>query len=339
MWSLKCLRFRWISKFHLALLVAGLGHTLGPPQEGQARHEAKIWQQHRKGHVGPLEVHHLHHVAVGHHDQGPEVLGEATVIHVVVRPVEVQGIVVRCQHPHQEPEPLTCSTASSTVEDEDRLTPQTASIVPATQVVAHYPRRRHPKASAEKDGLRIPRVVGHQQRPQICWQSQLWWQIRCLLGVYLVGFQGLALDPLSDVDIVFHQFSEIWQRQPVRIRVTCQFSTVLHAIIDQEWLLMSCPHLHASPIIETYQDICLVPHPFLLVWLPLEANPRGAAKSGAQTAHLRTAEHMFLCLPGIAHRFLSHFIVAQHRHIALRNRLHQDRSDFHRQRHVSHAHS
>ena len=25
---------RWISKFHLALLVAGLGHTLGPPQEG-----------------------------------------------------------------------------------------------------------------------------------------------------------------------------------------------------------------------------------------------------------------------------------------------------------------
>lgn len=66
--------------------------------------------------------------------------------------------------------------------------------------------------------------------------------------------------------------------------------TVLHAIIDQEWLLMSCPHLHASPIIETYQDICLVPHPFLLVWLPLEANPRGVAKSGAQTAHLRTAE-------------------------------------------------
>ena len=33
--------------------------------------------------------------------------------------------------------------------------------------------------------VRIPRVVGHQQRPQICWQSQLWWQIRCLLGVYL----------------------------------------------------------------------------------------------------------------------------------------------------------
>lgn len=35
--------------------------------------------------------------------------------------------------------------------------------------------------------LRIPRVIGHQQRPQICWQSQLWWQIRCLLGVYLAA--------------------------------------------------------------------------------------------------------------------------------------------------------
>ena len=42
-------------------------NRLGSPQ---ARHEAKIWQQHRKGHVGPLEVHHLHHLSVARGPRG-----------------------------------------------------------------------------------------------------------------------------------------------------------------------------------------------------------------------------------------------------------------------------
>ena len=42
-------------------------NRLGSPQ---ARHEAKIWQQHRKGHVGPLEVHHLHHLSAARGPRG-----------------------------------------------------------------------------------------------------------------------------------------------------------------------------------------------------------------------------------------------------------------------------
>ena len=61
--------------------------------------------------------------------------------------------------------------------------------------------------------------------------------------------------------------------------------TVLHAIIDQEWLLMSCPHLHASPIIETYQDICWFPtHSFLsgCHWKPT----RGELQNPALKLHI-----------------------------------------------------